>query len=195
VQGDICSICCGTGREVTVSCPLDCEFLQDARRYDRPVVLDPAAIPNQDIPLTGRFLDGHRELLSCAAGAAGAAALESEGALDADVREALAALIRTHRTLQSGVYYESRPANPLAAGIYERVARAVQRFRQEETGRLGLSKTRDADVLGVLVAIERLGLDHDNGRRRGRAFIDILSRFYPPPPDDVAVSPSPLILP
>ena len=35
VRGDICSICCGTEREVTVDCPLDCEFLQEARRHEK----------------------------------------------------------------------------------------------------------------------------------------------------------------
>ena len=31
VTGDICSICCGNEREVTVDCPLDCPFLVEAR--------------------------------------------------------------------------------------------------------------------------------------------------------------------
>ena len=62
------------------------------------------------------------------------AALDTPGAVDYDVREALEALIRTYRTLESGVYYESVPANPLAANIY--------RTRAERGGRI--SETRAA---------------------------------------------------
>ena len=35
VRGDICSLCCGTEREVTVNCPLDCEYLQEARKHEK----------------------------------------------------------------------------------------------------------------------------------------------------------------
>ena len=28
VRGEICAICCGTAREVTVDCPLDCPYLR-----------------------------------------------------------------------------------------------------------------------------------------------------------------------
>ena len=34
VRGNICTLCCGTEREVTVDCPLDCEYLQEAHRQD-----------------------------------------------------------------------------------------------------------------------------------------------------------------
>jgi hypothetical protein len=37
-----------------------------------------------------------------------------------------------------------------------------------------MSKTRDADVLGMLVFLERVELDRNNGRPRGRAFLDLL---------------------
>ena len=88
-------------------------------------------------------------------------------------------LIRTYRTLQSGVYYESIPTNPLAAGVYSAVQRGTGEFREQERRRLGMSKTRDADILGLLVFLQRLEFDRNNGRRRGRAFLDFLQVFYP----------------
>jgi len=51
---------------------------------------------------------------------------------------------------------------------------AVDAFRKEEIELLGMSKTRDADVLGMLVFLERVELDRNNGRPRGRAFLDLL---------------------
>jgi hypothetical protein len=195
VRGDICSICCGTEREVTVSCPFECEHLQEARRHDKAVPIDEAAVPNQDIRITEKFVEEHQGLLTFVGNVVLGAALDTAGAVDRDVREALEALIRTHRTLASGVYYESVPPNPLAANVYRGVQNAVAAFREREQQELGMSRTRDADVLGVLVFLQRIELDRNNGRQRGRAFLDSLHAFYserPPSPPPAASS---LILP
>jgi len=45
------------------------------------------------------------------------AALKIPGVVDLDVRAALDALARTYRTLQNGIYYDSRPENPLAGEV------------------------------------------------------------------------------
>jgi hypothetical protein len=177
VRGDICSICCGTEREVTVDCPLDCEYLQEARRHDRPVPLDESAIPNRDIRVTEAFLRDNEPLLVFIGRVLAGAAFET-GAVDFDVREAIEALIRTYRTLQSGVYYETQPSNLLAAGVYRGVQNAVAEFRRREQQSLGISKTRDADVLGVLVFLQRIELERNNGRRKGRAFLEELRSYY-----------------
>jgi hypothetical protein len=195
VRGDICTICCGTEREETVSCPLDCEFLRDARRHDKPPAVDIAQVPNQDIRVREEFLEENEDLLAVLGQALAAAALSTPGAVDFDVREALDALIRTYRTLQSGVYYESVPPNPLAAAIYAAVQGAAGEFRQQEHERLGLSKTRDADVLGVLAFLQRLEYDRNNGRKRGRAFLDFLNAFYPGSSEPGPSPSSSLILP
>src|SRR6266496_1673066 len=112
VRGDICAICCGTEREVTVDCPLDCEYLMEARKRDRAPSHAVGEFPNRDIQVTEKFLRDNEALLNFLAGALLNAALETPGVVDFDVREALECIIRTHRTLQSGIYYESRPTNP-----------------------------------------------------------------------------------
>jgi hypothetical protein len=195
VRGEICTVCCGTEREITVDCPLDCPYLRDARKHEKPLPIDPEKVPNRDIRISEEFLASNEQLLSFLAGAVVAAAFDTPGAVDFDVREAIEALVRSYRTLQSGVYYESVPANPLAANIYRLAQEAVARFRAEEQKAVGISKTRDADVLGVLVFLERVELDRNNGRRRGRAFIDSLREFYAAEPGGEPSSASPLILP
>jgi hypothetical protein len=179
VRGDICAICCGTEREVTVTCPLDCEYLREARKHDRPPLLDEASIPNRDIKITEQMIDEHQSLLGFLSEALLNAAMETPGVADCDVRDALAALVRTYRTLQSGVYYETRPDNPLAGSIHSALQNAAQEYRTEEQRRLGMTRTRDADVLALIVFLQRVELDRNNGRRRGRAFIDSLRRLYP----------------
>jgi hypothetical protein len=104
--------------------------------------------------------------------------METPGVVDWDMRDALDALIRTYRTLQSGVVYESRPTNPLAAVVYEAVQQAVPEFRKLEQDQLGMTRTRDADVLAMLVFLQHFELDRNNGRKRSRAFIQTLGSFY-----------------
>jgi hypothetical protein len=177
VHSDICTICCGSEREVTVDCPLDCPFLREARKHERTEPLNPGEFPNQDIRVTEEFLEEHEPLLVGAMSSLMRAAFDTPGAVDRDVRDALDALIRTQRTLQSGVYYETRPENALANRIFGAAQTGLEEFRNSERENLGLSRTRDADILGVLVFLQRLELDRNNGRPRGRAFLDSLRGF------------------
>lgn len=174
VGGKICSVCCGTERENTVNCPLDCEYLREARGRERPRELDPENIPNGDIHITESFLHEQAVLLSALMRGLTTAALGMPGVVDFDVREALDSLVRTYRTLQSGLYYESKPANVLAARIHELVQSGLQEYRKSSAERAGIQTVRDADVLGALVFLERLELRLNNGRKRGRAFLDFL---------------------
>src|SRR5436189_2799880 len=89
VHGDICSICCGTEREMTVDCPLDCVYLQDAHRHEKTPPLDPAQFPNQDIRVTDDFLRKSEMLLLFAARTLLESALDTPGAIDYDVRDAV----------------------------------------------------------------------------------------------------------
>jgi len=193
VRGEICSLCCGNEREVTVDCPLDCEFLQEARRHEKPV--EPGEIPNRDIRVSEKLLHENEDLLAFLSTTILRIAAETPGVVDLDVREALESLIRTYRTLQSGVYYESRPVNPLAAQIYVVLQQAAAEYRQAEQQQLGMTKTREAALLGMFVFLQHFELHQNNGRRRGRAFIDALRRFYSGGPEPEAAPASSLILP
>ena len=195
VRGEICSICCGTEREVSVACPFDCDYLRDARKHDKPAEFDESQVPNRDIRISESFLEEHERLLEFLAGAIAAAAIDTAGAVDFDVREALEGLVRTYRTLQSGVYYESVPPNPLAAAIFRRVKSAVEDLQREES-KAGETRTRDADVLGALVFLQRLDYDRNNGRKLGRAFLHFLGDLYASrSPEETTGRPGSLILP
>jgi hypothetical protein len=178
VNADICTICCGTEREVTVDCPLDCPYLQEAHKHERTAVPAPPELPNKDISVTDEFIENHERLLTATGSTLLHAALDTPGAADRDARDALDALIRTHRTLQSGVYYETRPVNTLANRIYSLMQEGLEGYRKNEREETGLSTTRDTDVLRALVFLQRVALDRDNGRPRGRAFLGFLHSFF-----------------
>jgi hypothetical protein len=163
---------------MTLDCPLDCEYLRESRKHERGAEVKPDEFPNQDIRVTETFLREHETLLAAMGRAVLLAGLETPGAVDSDVSEALAALIRTHRTLESGLYYETLPDNPVAAELCRRIQAAAVEFRRAET-ELQMTRTRDADVLGVLAFLQRLEIDRNNGRKRGRAYLDFLRLQFP----------------
>ena len=189
VSGDICSICCGDQREVTVSCPLDCTYLAEARRHEKPADIKPDEIPNRDVQISEEFLREHEPLLIFLGVKILEAALSTSGAVDADVREALDSLIRTHRTLQSGLYYETKPANLMAASIHEKIQQALEILRKELAEK-GAPALRDAEVLGVLVFLQRVALGHNNGRPRGRAYLSYLFAHFPHPAQSASEPPA-----
>jgi hypothetical protein len=195
VRGDICTICCGTEREVTVDCPFDCVYLQEARKHEKPADIGPGDVPNQDIRVTDEFLERNSRLASITSAHLAGSASQIPGVVDSDVREALDALIKTMRTQQSGLYYESRPNNPLAASLYVMLQAGLADFRRAEQQQLGFAHTRDADVLGVLCFLQRLEIAHHNGRRRSRAFLDLLRTQLPAELRTPAPTASPLIVP
>jgi len=178
IHGQICSVCCGTEREVTVNCPFECDYLQEARRYERLPEPDPDKWPSPDIEVSDDFLVNKARLINVAAYSLLEAALNIPGVVDADVREALASLVRTYRTLISGLYYETLPANPLAAGIHREVRQALENTRRRLRERDGITPYSDGEVLIALVYLQRLLYLYDNERPRGRAFIDVLRRRF-----------------
>ena len=179
---------------MSVTCPLDCEYLRDAHKHEKVPELDESQVPNRDIKVSERFLEEHEELLMVLGGMLYKGAMDTDAAVDYDLREALEALVRTYRTLQSGVYYETVPPNPIAAAVYRALQNDVAEWRRRETQQEGISKTRDADILGMLVFLQRLEYDRNNGRKRGRAFLEFLSSIYAVGADPAEAAPS-LILP
>ncbi|MDX2154764.1 MAG: hypothetical protein SFV54_28740 [Bryobacteraceae bacterium] len=200
VRGDICAPCCGNEREVTVTCPFECEYLQQGREHERLPEVNPKTFPNSDIDVSERFLREHEALLLMCASSVFGAALETEGAVDFDVREALESLVRTYRTAQSGLIYESLPNNPIAAHVHRLVQARLDDFRRRLAEQQGMSTIRDSELLGIFVFLQRLEIQHNNGRRRGRAFLDFLRLYFgaapaPGPAGSPAGPSSPLLVP
>ncbi len=169
--------------------------MHEARRHERPRDAGELELPHSDIQVTEKLLRENEELLTFLSASIFRIAMLTEGVVDNDVHEALESLIRTYRTLLSGVYYETRPANPLAAAIFGGVQEALTEYRRVEHEQLGITKTRDADCLGLLVFLQHFEIDRNNHRRRGRAFLDALREFHNPEPEPSSNSASSIILP
>jgi len=191
VPGEICSVCCGVGREETVDCPLDCDYLREAHIHEKPPEFDRAAVPNQDIIIEEPWLEQNQHLLILFGSAVMDGAMKSPSVTDYDVREALESLIRTYRTLESGLYYEALPTNPYALEIHETVQARVADLRRRESAATGLATTiRDSMVLRAFVFLQRLEYTYNNNRKRSRAFLDFLRRFHVPLPGEEEDAPA-----
>ena len=146
--------------------------------HDRPVPITEEDLPNKDIRVSEDFIRKQEHVVMWMAHAL-ARVMETRRSVDGDAREGLESLIKTYRTLESGLIYETRPRNPYAAEIQEALKQAADELRKRLTETSGLQTLRDADVLGALVFLQRLELQHNNGRRRSRAFFDFLRTYFP----------------
>lgn len=190
VRAEICAQCCGAEREITVACPFDCEYLREAREHEKPPEVKAEDLPNRDIEITDEFIERNAQVLHLAAGVLLEAASRVPGAVDYDLREALETLIRTRRTLESGIYYETRPANLMAAAIHQYFQAGMEEARRRTAERTGVATIRDGTVLGALVFLQRMEYHYNNGRRRGRSFLNFLyDNFNQAPPEGAVRSP------
>lgn len=179
VSGDICPICCGTEREVSLSCPLECEYLQEAHKREEPMVVSEKELVYPDIQVTEEFVREHEELLLFCIYSLVQAALRTAGVIDADVMTALEALIQTHRTLESGLVYQTRAENRIAAGVQQSFMASLANYQKVREEREALSPVRNAEILATLVFLYRVGQQNQNGRPRGRMFLDLLRHMTP----------------
>jgi hypothetical protein len=182
VHGEICSLCCGTERENTVTCPLDCHYLQEAHRYEWE--RNPGApldgIPYSQYEIHDNFLYHHDAFIGMIATTMLKRALELPAVQDSDLREALDGLIRTRETLASGLYYESVPPTPVPEALF----RTLQQFLEETASKV---QVKEPDIVKCLVFLARLAAARSNGRSRCRAFFAFLRKQFP----EVAAETSP----
>lgn len=179
VNGDICTICCGTERETSLSCPLECPYLQEAHKRETPVEIPQDQISNPDIRVTEEFIRDHEELLLFSIYSLVEASLRTPGANDSDLMAVLEALIQTHRTLESGLVYETRPESTVALSVHRLFTASLDDYQKERKERDKLPELRNSWILAILVFLHRIGQQNQNGKPRGRMFIDLLRHMTP----------------
>jgi hypothetical protein len=179
VNGDICAICCGTEREVSLSCPLDCDYLEEAHHREHPLPITEKELLNLDVEVTEDFIGEHEELLLFCVYSLLQAALRTAGAVDSDVLTALEAMVKTHKTLDSGLVYETVSENLIATAIQRSFSASLSDYRKLRQERETLSPVHNSDILKTLVFLQRVGQQNQNGRPRGRMFVDLLRHMTP----------------
>jgi hypothetical protein len=145
-------------------------------------------MPHADVKITEDFIRDHEDLFSGLAASVVLNGFSTAGAVDRDVCAAIEALIKTYRTLESGLVYETRAEDRVAAELQIKLEQALADLGKLRSESVGAGSYRPAEVLGILIFLARLGARFDNGRTKGRRFLDYLRLQFPDamPPREAA---------
>ena len=167
IHGRICPQCCGEQREVTLDCPSDCVYLQQAREHEKPrgmADVNPADIFLQ-VEIGDDFLYKHEHL----------------------IMGLTYALAKSFETLvNSGLHYETPLPNPAQQAVAAEVQNMLKEYREAEQKHVGYVQLRDSEVLRALVFLVRMAHGRTSGRPKSRAFVDFLLAQFPMTPGGIA---------
>lgn len=189
VHGRICPQCCGEQREVTLDCPSECPYLQQAREHERPRPLEDVdsnlLFPNIEIPQ--QFLYEQEQLILGLSYALVRGAQSDRALRDADLISMLSVQAKRYETLaSSGLHYEAPVTNLLHQAIVSEMEKMIKEYREAEQKHLGYTRLRDSDLLRALVFLLRMAVSRTSGRPRSRAFVDFLTAQFPAKPPAMA---------
>lgn len=182
VHGRICPQCCGEQREVTLDCPSECPYLQQARQHERPRSadqIDPAALFLQ-IDVSDQFMFEKEHLLMGLTYTLAKAARADRTLHDQDLIAALTSLTTSYeRRLNSGLHYEPPFTIESQRRVSAEVETMIKEFREAEFRHTGVTTLKDSEVLKGLAFLVRLSHGRTSGRPKSRSFIDFLFTQFP----------------
>lgn len=182
VHGRICPQCCGDQREVTLDCPSECVYLQQARAHEKPrpiEELDKSALFPQ-VEISDQFLYEQEQLVLGLSYALARSARASKDVRDSGLVAALTVVARSYEMLaSSGLHYDVPATNLVHQAIADEIQKMIKEYREAEHKHLGYTRLRDSDVLRALVFLVRMGLMRTSGRPRSRAFVEFLFAQFP----------------
>jgi len=182
VHGRICPQCCGEQREITLDCPSECMYLQQAREHDRSRPLedvDPSALFSQ-VEVRQQFVYEHEHLIVGLSFAMAKSTRSDRTLADPDLIASLSSLAKSYETLaNSGLHYETPLPNVRQQAIVAELQSMLREYRDTEQKHLGYTRLREADVLRALVFLVRMAYSRTSGRPKSRAFIDFLQAQFP----------------
>lgn len=191
VHGRICPQCCGEQREVTLDCPSECVYLQQARQHERPRSAEDLndAELFLKVELGDQFLYEHEHLIMGLSYALAKRARADRSLNDRDLIAAVTSLAKTYETLSnSGLHYESPTTSLGQQAITDEVQNMIKEYREAEQKHIGYSRLRDSDVLKGLVFLVRMAHGRTSGRPKSRAFVDFLFAQFPEDKSAIASS-------
>ena len=194
VHGRICPQCCGEQRELTLDCPSECPYLQQARQHQKPRPVEelPADEIFPKVNISDELLQAREPVISGILQTIGKLARNDRNLNDREVIAAVVNLANSYRTLvTSGLVYEQAPASLVQQALIETVRQLIHEFRELEREHLGHTTLKDAEVLKVLVLVLRLAHIHTSGRPLSRGFLDFLHERFPEAQSSIASAEGP----
>jgi hypothetical protein len=193
----ICTVCCGTKRQVEIACRPDCAYLASAREHPAAVVRRKREQDAAELIPTIRHLTERQYQLFFVFQTTitrykptGLSRL-----IDSDVAEAAQAVAATLETSARGVIYEHTPPGSAAQGLAAELKRTLAEIREHG------ARVFDHECAVVLRAIEKGARSAGTAQDAGTKYLDLLSRLLQASGMEAATvssaagSESPLILP
>ncbi len=175
----ICAVCCGTYREVTIDCPIDCPHLIAAHRYEDEHQREiPADTPLLDVKVPSDLIHTQQQLMGALAFTIAKFSTSHAALTDSEIISALQALAETHKTLTTGIYYETQPTGLLSRELYAALIAFLADLKQR-IQQAGRPSPKDSDIFYLLVFLYRMGLLRTNGRPRSRRYLEFLRAQFP----------------
>src|SRR5258706_13724921 len=151
VHGRICAPRCGTEREVTLDCPTDCVFLQQARAHEKPRGAEELAAAQAElfphVEVGQQFIYEREPLIVGLSFAIARVARADREVRDRDSITALTTMAKAYeRLVESGLQYEPSTPGLAQQALVNELHKMVGEYRQLEQQHLGYVTLRDSDV-------------------------------------------------
>jgi hypothetical protein len=175
----ICSVCCGTKREVEIYCPGDCTYLVASRGYENEKrIPDPEVAAKAD-RFNDEFVYNFSPVLDAISRQVVAERMQSQWLVDNDVIDVYNALVATMKTLSSGIHYESLPDGPVRQALFHRLKSLLDKAMepQESADRRALKVSEAIDALEFLSFVAQV---NSSVRPKGRRYLDWLDSMFIP---------------
>jgi len=193
----ICAPCCGEQREVTLDCPADCAYLQQARQNEQPRTAQ--ELQNEEmfrnVAVPPQFRYQFEPLIAGLLFTLARLASAHKSWRDRDVISAVTDIARDReRQLRSGLIYQEASPSPITEMLRVEFERMIADYRKLEAQKLSATALKDSDILSALVLLVRLAQNNTNGRPRSGRFLDGLLAQFPTASNDAAQSGPTIVL-
>jgi hypothetical protein len=178
----ICAPCCGEQREVTLDCPADCAYLQQARQNETPRTAEEMQSEElfRNVAVPPQFRYRFEPLIAGLLFTLARMASAHKNWHDRDVISALTDIARDReRQSRSGLIYQEASPSPINDLLRVELERMIADYRKLEAQNLSATALKDSDILSALVLLVRLAQNNTNGRPRSRRFLDGLLAQFP----------------
>jgi hypothetical protein len=188
---EICSVCCGTHREIDIDCPGSCVHLKAGQSYESERKPIDSSLLSRVQSFGTPFVQQYGPILAVLGQAVTEERRANNWLVDSDVAEVYRALGATMKTLASGIYYESIPEGPIRQALFRRLKSILDSLMEPtdpQSRPLRVSEVSNIlDFLSLTVAL------NSSGRPKSRQYLDWIAAASGAAPP--AAEPSRLIIP
>ncbi|MBZ5534676.1 MAG: hypothetical protein LAO31_01875 [Acidobacteriia bacterium] len=183
-SAQICGVCCATKREIEIDCPLSCSYLREGYQY----AMEKNPLEQRARSMTidrtfdrGFLLENERFLMELSKGIR-ECYMSAPQLHDSDIVGAFAALEKTFRTLDTGLYYDTRPEGGLEQILYLKLKESID--LKIQTPDIQGRRLKVSAVIDCLVFMQQFVQMKGSGRPLSRGYLTHLEEVFSHAPQE-----------